>query len=99
MLLDHTSQGGYTIAATPFLPDGAVDTASIDRMTDFYLSCGVSGMTILGMMGEAPKPAPDEALAIAKQVLRRANGPVGVGASAPGFAAMRSLARSVMDAG
>jgi 4-hydroxy-tetrahydrodipicolinate synthase len=99
MLLDHTAQGVYTIAATPFTPDGAVDTASVDRMTDFYLSCGVSGMTILGMMGEAPKLDPSESLAITKQVVRRANVPVVVGVSAPGFAAMRSLARSVMDAG
>ena len=68
-------------------------------MTDFYLSCGVSGLTILGMMGEAPKLEPAEALAIAKQVVRRANVPVVVGVSAPGFAAMRSLARGVMDAG
>jgi len=99
MLLDHTAKGVYVIAATPFLPDGAIDTASIDRMTDFYLSCGVTGMTILGMMGEAPKLDADEALAISKQVIRRSTVPVIVGVSAPGFAAMRSLARSVMDAG
>jgi dihydrodipicolinate synthase/N-acetylneuraminate lyase len=63
--------------------------ASVDRMTDFYLSCGVSGLTILGMMGEAPKLDLAEALAISNQVVRRANVPVVVGVSAPGFAAMR----------
>jgi 4-hydroxy-tetrahydrodipicolinate synthase len=68
-------------------------------MTDFYLSCGVSGLTILGMMGEAPKLDLAEALAIAGQVVRRANVPVVVGVSAPGFAAMRSLARGAMDLG
>jgi 4-hydroxy-tetrahydrodipicolinate synthase len=68
-------------------------------MTDFYLSCGVSGLTILGMMGEAPKLDLAEALAIAGQVVRRANVPVVVGVSAPGFAAMRSLARGTMDLG
>jgi len=99
MKLDHTAKGVYTIAVTPFTPDGAVDTASVDRMTDFYLSCGVSGLTILGMMGEAPKLDPAESLAIAQQVVRRANIPIIVGVSAPGFAAMRSLARGVMDAG
>jgi 4-hydroxy-tetrahydrodipicolinate synthase len=99
MKLDHTAKGVYVIAVTPFLPDGAVDVNSIDRMTDFYLSCGVSGITILGMMGEAPKLDADEALAISKQVVRRANVPIVVGVSAPGFAAMRSLARGVMDAG
>jgi 4-hydroxy-tetrahydrodipicolinate synthase len=99
MKLDHTAKGVYTIAVTPFTPEGAVDTASVDRMTDFYLSCGVSGLTILGIMGEAPKLDPAEALAISNQVVRRANVPVVVGVSAPGFAAMRSLARGVMDGG
>jgi 4-hydroxy-tetrahydrodipicolinate synthase len=99
MKLDHTAKGVFTIAATPFLPDGAVDTASIDRMTDFYLASGVSGITILGMMGEAPKLDAAEALAIARQVVRRSTVPIVVGVSAPGFAAMQSLARDVMDAG
>jgi 4-hydroxy-tetrahydrodipicolinate synthase len=99
MKLDHTAKGVYAIAVTPFTPDGAVDTASVDRMTDFYLSCGVSGLTILGMMGEAPKLDAAESLAIAKQVVGRATVPIIVGVSAPVFAAMRSLARSVMDAG
>ena len=99
MKLDHTAKGVYAIAVTPFTPDGAVDVESVDRMTDFYLSCGVSGLTILGMMGEAPKLDPAEALAISKQVVGRANVPVVVGVSAAGFAAMRALARGVMDAG
>jgi 4-hydroxy-tetrahydrodipicolinate synthase len=97
--LDHSASGVYAIAVTPFTPDGAVDMASVDRMTDFYLSCGVSGLTILGMMGEAPKLDLAEALAISSQVIHRANVPVVVGVSAPGFAAMRSLAQGVMELG
>ena len=99
MKFDHTANGVYAIAATPFTPEGAVDTKSVDRLTDFYLGCGVTGLTILGIMGEAPKLEPAEALAISNQVVRRANVPVIVGVSAPGFAAMRALARGVMDAG
>ena len=99
MLLDHTAKGVYAIAVTPFKPDGAVDYDSVDRMTDFYLGCGVTGLTILGIMGEAPKLDPSEALAISNQVVRRAEVPIVVGVSAPGFAAMRSLARSVMEGG
>src|ERR1700678_1082404 len=99
MKRDHTEKGVFAIAVTPFTPEGAVDTASVDRMTDFYLACGVSGITILGMMGEAPKLDAAEALAISRQVVRRAKVPVVVGVSAAGFAAMRSLARGVMDAG
>ena len=99
MLLDHTAKGVYAIAVTPFKPDGAVDYDSVDRMTDFYLGCGVTGLTILGIMGEAPKLDPAEALAISNQVVRRAGVPIIVGVSAPGFAAMRSLAHSVMQGG
>lgn len=99
MLLDPAAKGVYAIAVTPFTPEGAVDAESVDCMTDFYLGCGVSGLTILGMMGEAQKLDAAEALAISKQVVRRAKVPVVVGVSAPGFAAMRSLARAVMDAG
>src|SRR6202012_2978264 len=70
------------------------------RMTDFYLKCGVTGMTILGIMGEAPKLEPEESLTVVNRVVKRAvNVPVVVGVSAPGFAAMRSLAKASMDAG
>jgi len=100
MTLTAQASGVYTIAATPFHPDGRLDVDSIDRMTDFYLKCGVTGMTILGIMGEAPKLEPEESLTVVKRVVQRAgNVPVVVGVSAPGFAAMRALARASMDAG
>jgi len=99
MLLDHTAKGVYAIAVTPFKSDGAVDYDSVDRMTDFYLGCGVTGLTILGIMGEAPKLDPAEALAISNQVVRRSGVPIIVGVSSPGFAAMRSLTHSVMEGG
>jgi len=100
MLLNAQASGVYTIAATPFHPDGRLDVESIDRMTDFYLQCGVTGMTILGIMGEAPKLEPDESLTVVNRVVKRAGKvPVVVGVSAPGFAAMRALSRASMDAG
>jgi 4-hydroxy-tetrahydrodipicolinate synthase len=99
MLLDHTAQGVYSIAVTPFKPDGSVDFDSVDSMTNFYLRCGVTGLTILGIMGEAPKLDPAEALEISNRVVRRSGIPIIVGVSAPGFAAMRSLARGVMEGG
>ncbi|XAZ22662.1 dihydrodipicolinate synthase family protein [Sinorhizobium sp. B11] len=93
------AKGVYAIATTPFLPDGSLDTPSIDRLTDFYQDSGVTGMTILGIMGEAPKLEPAESRAIIRQVVGRSRVPVVVGVSAPGFAAMRSLARDAMDMG
>jgi len=100
MTIDHTANGVYAIAVTPFDPQGNVDRASVDRMTDFYLGCEVTGLTILGVMGEAPKLDGEEALDLTRQVIKRAGKlPVIVGVSAPGFAAMRALARGAMDLG
>ena len=92
-------KGVYVIAPTPFHEDGRVDESSTDRMTDFFVQCGVIGITVLGQMGEAPKLEHEEALAIATRVIRRASVSVIVGVSSAGFAAMRTLSRAVMDAG
>ncbi len=92
--------GVYVIAVTPFHDDGRIDVESTDRMVDFYRGCGVTGMTILGVMGEAPKLDTDEALGFARQVIKRCGTlPVIVGVSAPGFAAMGKLSAGVMDMG
>ena len=100
MPLDHTAQGVFPIAPTPFDAGGGIDVASIDRMTEFYREVGSTGLTVLGVMGEAPKLDGAEALEVAVRFVRRAGDlPVIVGVSAPGFAAMRSLARASMDAG
>lgn len=98
-MLNETAQGVFTIAVTPFLPDGAVDFDSIDRMVDFYAQKGCTGLTILGMMGEAGKLSADESLAVVRRVVARATVPVVVGVSAPGFAAMQALSGAAMEAG
>lgn len=98
-MLDETAKGVFTIAATPFLPDGRLDTASLARMTDFYLDKGATGLTILGIMGEAGKLTPEEAETIIEEVTSRAHVPVIVGVSAPGLAAIEALSKSAMDKG
>ncbi len=47
--------GVYNITPTPFHPDGALDIASLTRLTHFTRDAGVNGMTILGVLGEADK--------------------------------------------
>lgn len=98
---DERARGVYVIAATPFAADGALDLASTDRMIDFYLERGATGLTLLGVLGEAPKLTADESRTFVRQVVRRASGkvPVVVGVSSPGFAAMRELAHGVMELG
>ena len=99
MPITSETSGVYAIAPTPFHADGAVDFASIDSMVDFYGASGIDGLTILGIMGEAPKLEGSEAEAIVKRILSRTKLPVIVGVSAPGFAPMRSLARVSMENG
>ena len=98
---DSAATGVYLITVTPFTDSGALDLASTDRMVDFCLDCGVTGLTVLGIMGEATKLTAEESRVFVKQVLKRVAGrvPVVVGASAPGFAPMRELTESVMALG
>jgi 4-hydroxy-tetrahydrodipicolinate synthase len=100
-LLDEHAKGVYVIAVTPFADDGAVDWVSVDRMVDFYEQAGVTGLTILGQLGEAPKLTSEESRGLAERVLQRLDGrlPVVVGVSAPGLAPMKELADSVMGLG
>jgi 4-hydroxy-tetrahydrodipicolinate synthase len=100
MLLTSDALGVFPIAPTPFFDDGSLDLQSIDRLTDFYLQIGATGITVLGQLGEASKLEYEESLNVATRMIRRADAlPVVVGVTAPGFAAMRALTREVMDRG
>lgn len=98
-MLDETASGVFTIAATPFLPDGALDLDSVDRMVEFYTEKGATGLTILGMMGEAGKLSAAESVAVVRRVVARTSLPVVVGVTAVGFAPMKALSDESMDAG
>jgi 4-hydroxy-tetrahydrodipicolinate synthase len=99
-MLDSSARGVYVIAPTPFHDDGRVDETSTDRMTDFFADAGCTGVTVLGMMGEAPKLDAREALDVASRVIARAGRmSIIVGVSASGFAAMRALSHAVMERG
>jgi 4-hydroxy-tetrahydrodipicolinate synthase len=94
------AHGVYPIAPTPFRDDGAIDFASIDRLSEFYLRCGSTGVTVLGQLGEAPKLDATESLAVASRFIKAfGKTPVIVGVTAPGFAAMRTLACESMALG
>lgn len=73
-LIDRDTKGVFVIAATPFAEDGALDLNSTDSLVDFYLEKGASGLTILGIMGEAPKLSSDEAQSFVARVMARVAG-------------------------
>ncbi|MGJ5620945.1 dihydrodipicolinate synthase family protein [Sulfitobacter sp. MF3-043] len=99
--LTTKAAGVFVIAVTPFHPDGGIDYESCDRMVDFYLDAGATGLTVLGMMGEAPKLTVEESRDVVARIMTRVDGrvPVVVGVSAPGFAQIGGLTEMVMDLG
>ena len=99
--LDESARGVYIISATPFADDGTLDLESADRLVDFYIEKGVSGVTILGMMGEAQKMAPEESEAFLERILKRVDDklPVIVGVSNAGLDNLVRLSKVSMDKG
>lgn len=99
--LNETASGVYVIALTPFSETGDLDLISTDRMVDFYLEKGATGLTILGMMGEAQKLTIEESRLYVERILKRVDGrvPVVAGVSSAGFAQMKALTEMAMNAG
>ena len=89
----------YVISATPFTDSGAMDVESTASLMDFYIKSGVTGMTILGIMGEAPKLAGDESMSFVKACVERFKLPIIVGVSAAGLDNLVGFSKRVMDAG
>lgn len=100
-LLDNCAADVYPIAITPFDGDGKIDLEGLDRLTDFFVACGVPGITYLGVLGEASKLSGEESMQILGAALRRAAGraQIIVGAGHVGFDNLRDFAARVMDAG
>ena len=99
--INSQTRGVFIITVTPFNDSGEVDLDSIDTLTDFYMSFGIDGLTIMGIMGEANKLSQEESLAVMQRFLKRVAGriPVIVGVSAPAFDPMVSLSQAAMQAG
>lgn len=52
------------IVPTPFDEDGTISMSDVPVLVEYYRTCGVSGLTILGVMGEANKLSTSERLAV-----------------------------------
>src|SRR5919106_6315619 len=88
--------GIFHILATPFGDDGTLDVDGLPRLVEAVLATGVSGLTILGIAGEAHRLTDEERRRVVEGVVKAVGGyvPVAVGVSASGthlaagFAAM-----------
>ena len=99
--LNEDTKGVFVISATPFCPDGSLDLEGTEQLLDFYLGCGVTGITILGVMGEANKMTDAESAEFAARALRHVAHqlPVIVGVTHSALTALRELSHSVMELG
>ncbi len=66
---DLPTAGLVAVSVTPLTDDGALDVAGILRLMEFYLRCGVSGVTLLGVMGEANRMTEAESALVVQEAL------------------------------
>jgi 4-hydroxy-tetrahydrodipicolinate synthase len=94
-------RGVYNILSTPFTPDGALDVASLRRLTAATLEMGVDGLTILGVAGEANKLLEEERRQVVEIVMEVNAGrlPIFVGTSRDGTDATVAACREAEQAG
>ena len=95
------NKGVIAIATTPFDENNHIDYESVESLADYYLESGVSGVTILGVMGEAHKLNIEEQKSLIKKYSEKLKNkvPVIVGVSNPGIDNLELLSKFSMDAG
>ena len=95
------NKGVIAIATTPFDENNYIDYDSVESLADYYLESGVSGVTILGVMGEAHKLNIEEQKSLIKKYSEKLKNkvPVIVGVSNPGIDNLELLSKFSMDAG
>lgn len=93
--------GIYNITPTPFTADGALDEASLRKLTEFTRGTGVNGMTILGVLGEADKLLESERERVTEIVIETAgpNFPICVGTTHAGTDACIAYSRRAQQQG
>lgn len=94
-------RGVIPITATPFDAAGQVDEASIGTLVEWEARCGVRGLNVLGIMGEAHKLSEGERRRVAEVFVKCAAGrfPVVVGTSHGGTAVVVELSQAAEAAG
>ena len=93
--------GVYNILATPVNPNGELDTASLRRLIDATIRMGVTGITILGVVGEAQKQTDAQRSEVLRVTMEVNQGrvPIIVGTSRDSTPATVAASNEALDAG
>ena len=93
--------GIFHILATPFTDGGDLDAAGLPRLVDCALATGITGITILGIAGEAHRLTDEERRRVVEGVVKEVRGrvPVVAGVSASGTHLATALARMAQEHG
>ncbi|MGW0939137.1 dihydrodipicolinate synthase family protein [Streptomyces sp. NPDC002666] len=79
-MVKHLSPGVWGVVATPFLgPSHEVDEAGLLRLVKHYEHIGVTGLTVLGVFGEAVRLSADERRTVLQVVAASGGLPLVVG--------------------
>ena len=95
------ADGIYAVAPTPFHENGSVDLNSIDRLADFFVGLEVTGLLVLGLMGEAHKLLEEERGVVLERFVRAVDGRVAIvaGTNFPSAEGCAELTRRAGEAG
>lgn len=93
--------GSLVAIVTPMLEDGSVDYAALDRLVDFHIDNGTSGIVAVGTTGESATLAVEEHLSVVEAVIKRSAGrvPVIAGTGANSTAEAIELSRAAEKIG
>jgi 4-hydroxy-tetrahydrodipicolinate synthase len=94
-------EGVFSVLPTPFAAGGEVDVESLKRVVDLIVGAGVTGVTALGVTGEATRLTERERHLVVDTVVRQVNGRarVIVGASADGVRTCIGFSREAKTLG
>jgi 4-hydroxy-tetrahydrodipicolinate synthase len=93
--------GIFHIMATPFTDGGDLDAPGLARLVECALATGVTGLTVLGIAGEAHRLTDEERRRVVETVVKEARGrmPVVAGVSASGTHLAQAFTRMAQEHG
>ena len=84
--------GSIVAIATPMQRDGALDLPALDKLIDFHVANGTSGIVVVGTTGESPTVDVDEHRALIRRAIEHAAGRIAVIAGTGGNATAEAVA-------